>query len=425
MVEFGKEFRKKYFSLLEEDITPLNHGSYGLTPTPVMDAYKKAAENHEHYPDEFYMISAHDEYVKQLKTIGDYLNIKYNNIAFVTNATTGVNTVLRSIPFDFKKDRALFHSTTYGACGNVVRYLHDYHGLEYDVVDLQYPLTDDEVIALFEEKLSTKQYKICMFDMISSMPGVKVPYERLIKLCKKYNTWSLIDGAHAAGMCDMSFIDKLEPDFLTTNLHKWLFVPKSCGLLYVNPKHHKMIQTFPVSWSYKCDEENSEINDDNIMIEKFWFYGTAAYPHIHATSAAIEFRRDVCGGESKIREYQIQLKEKAIKSIKEILGSDAELLDNAEKTLAVPGLFDISFPIEKKYVKVIDDMEKDEKNYLNFKAFSHKHMIEKYKTYAPTIYHNGKLWLRFSVNVYNSEDDYKEPIHLLKKAINESLEHFL
>lgn len=425
MAEFGKGFRKHYFSLLEDNITPLNHGSYGLTPTPVMDVYKKAAENHEHYPDEFYMISAHEEYINQLKTVGEYLNIKYKNLAFLTNATTGVNNVLRSIPFDFTKDKVLFHSTSYGACGNVVSYLHDYHGLQYDVVNLNYPIEDDEVVALFEQKLSSESYKVCMFDMITSMPGVKVPYERLISLCKKYNTWSLIDGAHAAGLCDMSFIDELEPDFLTTNLHKWLFVPKSCGLLYVNPKHHKMIQTFPISWSYKCDEENSNITDDDLLIEKFWYFGTAAYPHIHSTTAAIEFRKSVCGGESKIREYQIQLREKAIKSIKEIFGPGAELLENNEKTLAVPGLFNISFPIKDKYSKVIADMERDEKNYAKFKAFAHKYMIQKYKTYAPAVYHNGRLWLRFSVNVYNFEDDYKEPIYILQKAIEECLEHFL
>ncbi|GAV53508.1 hypothetical protein ZYGR_0AK00100 [Zygosaccharomyces rouxii] len=174
MVAFGHEFRKKHFSLIGNDITLINHGFFGVTPTSVVEDQKKLTEGEEKYSDEFFFSKDAEEYVKQLKQLGSYLCVDFRNLALVTNATTAVNTVLRSIPWDFSKDKVLFHSTTYQACANTIEFLSDYFKLQYDVLELQYPLEDDEVLVLFEEKLSTGEYTLCLFDMISSMPGVKI-----------------------------------------------------------------------------------------------------------------------------------------------------------------------------------------------------------------------------------------------------------
>lgn len=43
MPKFGHEFKKKYYSQLYDDVIPVNHGSYGTTPTKVIDRLKKAS----------------------------------------------------------------------------------------------------------------------------------------------------------------------------------------------------------------------------------------------------------------------------------------------------------------------------------------------------------------------------------------------
>lgn len=412
MTAFGYEFRRKYFSLIEQDVAPINHGSFGVTPSSVLEHQRTLIETEEKYSDKFFFLNAPDEYIKQLKLLGSYLGVNYQNLALVSNATTAVNAVLRSIPWDSATDKILFHSTSYTACCNTVLFLNDYFNVQHDVVELQYPLEDDEVISQFEKKLASGEYKLCLFDMISSMPGVMVPYEQLILLCQKYNVWTLLDGAHAAGQVDLRFLDRLKPDFMTSNLHKWLYVPKSCAMLYVNPKHHDLIQTFPVSWSYGTKRLPSPSTPDDIeynhhvLVNKFSFVGTVTYAQMLCVEEAIKFRSEVCGGETNIRKYQYELQAKAVEEIKRIFGPGAELLQNSTKSLTPPGLFNVSLPIEEKYFALLARLQDDSSYFIKFKNKCFKKMITENKAFAPFIIHNRKLWVRFSVNVYNEVEDY-------------------
>lgn len=421
LVPFGHEFKAKYFSYLDPSVILLNHGSYGTTPSPVIDAQKLAVEEHEIYPCRYEYYDVIDEYKQNLENVCDYLDLDYHNCALVANATTGVNTVLRSIPFDFANDRVLFHSTTYGACANVVKFLHDYYGLKYDVVPINYPCNDDKILADFESFLKEKEYKLCLFDMITSQPGATLPYKELTKLCKKYSTWSLIDGAHAAGQVDLSFINELKPDFLTTNLHKWLSCPKSVGLLYVDPIHHALIQTLPVSHNYSspyCQLKDGDIEHNrNIMFYKFAFIGTAGYSSYFSVSAAIKFRKEICGGESTIRKYQTDLQALAIPKILESFGKGALLLENDTKTIRCPGLFCVELPIPDEYQGILKKMNDSTEYFSEFKGKCDKISIFEKKCYAPFQVNNNHLFVRFSVQIFNELKDYENGSKIIKEVI--------
>lgn len=421
MAEFGHAFKEKYFTLLEKDVIPVNNGSYGTTPTVVMDRLRAVCEEEEHYPDRFYNYGVKDMYVSQVKSLGEYIGLDYKNLAIVPNATMGINTVLRSIPWDFKKDSVLVHTTSYGACSNTVKFLHDAYGLKYDAAKVVYPMEDEEVLSSFEKELATGNHKLCMFDMISSMPGVALPYKELIKLCKKYNVMSLLDGAHAIGMVDLDFIDELEPDFLTTNMHKWLSTPKSAALLYVHPKHHKMIQTNPISWSYVPTATCR--SSDDIMIEKFWYLGTVSYGPVLCVEEALKFRKEVCGGEERIRNYQLQLRSGAIDAVRSVFGPGSELLENKAGTLAIPGMFNVSLPVRKEYEAIIKLFCEEPMDFRkNVKGPCEARMISKDKAFAPFLVHNNKLWVRFSVYFYNELSDYADSAVLIKRRLEEALD---
>lgn len=425
-VPFGHEFKAKYFTYLDSEVTLLNHGSFGTTPTMVLDAAKKSLEEHEKYPCRDYFLTFIEEYKRQLQLVAKYLDLEYKNCAFVTNATTGVNTVLRSIPFNFSKDKILFHSTTYGACANTVKFLHDYFGLQYDVIDINYPCGNDVIVQDFEKRLQTKEYKVCLFDMITSQPGATLPYKELIQLCRKYGTWSLVDGAHAAGQVDFAFVNELKPDFLTTNLHKWLSCPKSVALLYVDPKHHVMIQTIPISHNYTAPAcqyvEGDDGHNSNILVNKFAFIGTVSYSSYFAVEEALKFRKDICGGEEKIREYQWDLQEAAIPKILEVFGQGSVLLENSTNSLRSPGLFCIELPIKSECQHLIEKMSTDRIYFLNFKSKCDKIMLAEYKCYAPFQINNSHLFIRFSVQVFNEPSDYEKGAAIIKDIIYGVLE---
>ncbi|CUS20818.1 LAQU0S01e15324g1_1 [Lachancea quebecensis] len=429
VMSFGKSFRS-HFPHLDPAVTPLNHGSFGLTPGCVTEQQKRVCETQEGYSDRFHFSDAERIYAQQIQALARYLHLDPRNLAFVTNATCGVNTVLRSIKWDFSRDRVLLHSVSYAACANTVKFLADYYGLQYDVVKLDYPLEDDDLLARFHEKLATGSYRLCMFDMISSMPGVKLPYEQLIQLCKQHDVLSLVDGAHGAGLVDLQFLDTLQPDFMTTNLHKWLNAPKSCGMLYVNPKHHATIQSLPISWNYSLQNcqyipnpttAEDRLQNESLMHNKFWFAGTISYAQYFSVEEAIKFREETCGGEDRIREYQWQLQRDAVPLVLAEFGPGAKLLQNSTNTLAVAGMFNVSLPLSEKYSVLKQKLVSDVHYFQNFREKCAALMFSR-KAFLPLVCHNGELWVRFSVQVYNELEDYRIGARSVKSAVAEVLD---
>lgn len=130
---------KKYYTYLDPAVNVVNHGSYGTTPSMVIDAQIASVKKHESYPDEYEYIEGPREYKRQAKLIAQYLGLNWENLALVQNATTGINVFFRSIPFDFENDIVVLPSTTYGACSNTVKFMNVTYGLKYKTIDLTFP----------------------------------------------------------------------------------------------------------------------------------------------------------------------------------------------------------------------------------------------------------------------------------------------
>ncbi|GMF49483.1 unnamed protein product [[Candida] boidinii] len=152
-IPFGKQFREEYFPL-DKKITAVNHGSFGLPSKPVLEAYDKVFKEDISYPDRFYNKYMALEIENALKDISTVVNTDHENLAFVPNASAGVNTVLRSYPFQ-KGDKIIITSTIYGATGNTVKFLENRLGIEIVTLDLNYPLSDDDVLKFFSDAIAS------------------------------------------------------------------------------------------------------------------------------------------------------------------------------------------------------------------------------------------------------------------------------
>ena len=439
MPQFGSDFKKKYFTYLDPAVNVVNHGSYGTTPTMVVDAQIKSVKKHESYPDEYQYIEGPFEYKRQAKLVAEYLGLNWKNVALVQNATTGINVFFRSIPFDFENDIVIMPSTTYGACSNTVLFMNATYGLKYKFIDLTFPLTDKEIVAKFEtyfkKVYANKNFKgtvYCLFDCISSMPGVIMPYVDLIKLCKKYKVKQVIDGAHAPGMIDLKFLETLKPDFFTGNLHKWVSVPKSCAIIYTQKEWHHLLQTQPVSWTYNVSYDTIS-KDESLLVERFSKVGTINYSVYESIETAIKFRSEICGGEQNIRHYQRSLSKKAIAASAHILTVDKskttdlydhyepKLLDNKHGTLTPVGMFCLSIPINiSKYSRVYNKLKSSEKEYLaKIRSLLEEKSIAVYKNYAPLVFHGNVLYIRYSVQIFNEVDDYVKATTINKALLED------
>ena len=218
---FGHPMRS-YFQF-DPSYLPLNHGSFGTYPKSVKDRLRYTQELTEFRPDTFFRYDL-AKYIDSARTaIADLLGVSDGECVFVPNATTGVNTVLRSLVFK-EGDVIVYFSTIYGSCEKTVEYLKETTPVKSAKVKLSYPMEDDDVLSKFHEKIKElkdqgKRPRVAIFDTVSSLPGVRVPWERLVRMCKEEGVWSLVDGAHGAGHLDLK-LGEVQPDFFVSNCHK-------------------------------------------------------------------------------------------------------------------------------------------------------------------------------------------------------------
>jgi selenocysteine lyase/cysteine desulfurase len=204
--------------------TPLNHGSYGTFPRSVMEYRTRLLSDFESRPDIYKRFIYPGLLKKSRALVAPLLGANTDEVVFVPNATTGVNTVLRNIKFD-EGDVILYPSSIYPACMKTIWSIQEKVKVETRQVDVRYPVEDEELVDAFRRaiegvKMEGKTARLAIFDTIVSGPGVVVPWESLTALCKDQGVLSLIDGAHGIGHLDLTHVGDVSPDFLVTNCHK-------------------------------------------------------------------------------------------------------------------------------------------------------------------------------------------------------------
>lgn len=202
---------------------PLNHGAFGTYPKIVRDRLRYFQDLSESRPDDFFRFKLAGLLDPARGAIADFLGVDAGECVFLPNATTGINTVLRSLVFE-KGDVIVYFSTIYGACEKTVGYLKETTPVESVKIPLSYPLGDDEVVIKLQDKIGAlksegRRARVAIFDTVSSLPGVRVPWERLVKVCREEDTLSLVDGAHGIGHIRLD-LGQVQPDFFVSNCHK-------------------------------------------------------------------------------------------------------------------------------------------------------------------------------------------------------------
>lgn len=88
--------------------------------------------------------------------------------------------------------------------------------------------------------------KLVMMDVLSSLPGVIFPWERVCRVCRQYNVYSPVAGAHAATqsqwICLRASLISLCPTYS--------YVPRGCPLLYVRSSLQQSIHSIPIAHGY-------------------------------------------------------------------------------------------------------------------------------------------------------------------------------
>jgi isopenicillin-N epimerase len=252
---------------LDPAITFLNHGSFGACPIPVLAAQQRERDRLEQEPVRYIARELESKLDAARAALGKLVGADPQDLALVTNATTGVNTVVRSLPFS-AGDELLALDHGYNACINVLRHVAAQTGAKVVLAPLPFPgITEDAVVEAVLEKV-TPRTRLAMLDHVTSPTGLVLPIARLVRELEGRGVPVLVDGAHAPGMVPLD-LDALGASYYTGNCHKWLCAPKGVAFLHVRRALQKQIRPLVISHG-----ANSTRSDRSRFLIEFAGVGT-------------------------------------------------------------------------------------------------------------------------------------------------------
>ena len=177
--------------------------------------------------------------------LAEFLEADPEALAFVHNATTGVNSVLRSLRFS-PGDELLVTNHEYNACRNALDFVAEREGATVVVVEIPFPLASEQQVIDAVLGAVTSRTRLLLVDHVTSATGLVLPIETIVRALEARGVDTLVDGAHAPGMVPLS-LTRLNPAYYTGNCHKWLCAPKGAAFLYVRRDLQEQIRPAVIS----------------------------------------------------------------------------------------------------------------------------------------------------------------------------------
>lgn len=274
---------------LDPDITFLNHGSFGATPRVVLEAQNEFRAQMEREPVRFFVRELEPLLDDARGVLADFLNADPQGLAFVPNATAGVNAVLRSIDID-KHDELLTTSQEYNACRNALEYVATMNGAKVVVADIPFPIASPEVVVERVLEKVTERTRLVLIDHVTSQTALIYPVARIVAELKQRGIDTLVDGAHAPGFLPLD-VRAIDAAYYTGNLHKWVCAPKGAAFLYVRENRRASIR--PIAISHGA---NATRRDRSRFLIEFDWLGTFDPSAWLSVPAALRFMASLFDG---------------------------------------------------------------------------------------------------------------------------------
>lgn len=262
------EFRQLY--LLQDGVSYFNHGGFGLAPRLLLQKADQIRDEVNRNPNKFYSWDRFAAVNESRRVLSQAINVQSEDVAFVPNASFGLNAIARAISLN-PGDEILLTDHEYGAVQRMWQMLCAKVGAKVIFANLPLVIRDSQEIIDAIVKNITKKTKVLCFSHCSSVSGAIFPVKELSELARNLNIFSLIDGAHAPGQIALNLTD-IGCDAYVGNLHKWWDVPQTCGFLWLHPKYQEQFQPLVISWGLdeKVLDSNSVSGISSFNQEHEW-----------------------------------------------------------------------------------------------------------------------------------------------------------
>lgn len=176
-------------------------------------------------------------------------------------------------------------------------------------------------------------------------------------------------------------------------------VPRGCALLYVPFENQHFIKTtFPTSGGYQTREVRATMTSSEYFVRLFVKVSTSDTTPYVCVPTALKFRRDVCGGESVIREYCERLAREGGARMAKIMGT--EVLENESQSLGRCCFTNVRLPLS------LHELGVSAYEGTKIAKWIQEKTPEEYSTYIPTKFFEGSFWSRVSGQIYLTLEDF-------------------
>ena len=381
---------------LDPAVAHLNHGSFGACPAAILEKQSELRARLEREAVDFLVREAPARYAEARAALGGFVGADPDDLAFVPNATSGVNAVVRSLEFA-PGDELLTTDHAYGACKKTLDYVASRTGARVVVASVPFPLRSEEDVVSPVLSLVTPRTRLAMLDHVTSPTALVFPIERLVKELASRGVDTLVDGAHALGMLPLH-LSRLGAAYYTGNAHKWLCAPKGAAFLHVRRDRQKGIHPVTISHGYAGSEPRFR--------DEFDWTGTIDPTPALTIPFCIEYLGGLMpGGWLALMETNRELALRARGILLERLGGTA-----ACPSAMVGSMAAVFLPTPSKESPLFG---------LDREALSDRMRARGIESWFHPSPSDGAMLVRLSAQLYNSEEQYVRLASLLAEALRE------
>ncbi len=372
--------------LLNPEITYLNFGSFGACPKPIFEEYQRFQREMEWEPVQFIAVNGLAYLKKSREALAEYVNCAADDLVYVTNPSYAVNIIAKNFKLN-PGDEILSTNIEYGACDRTWNYYCRKAGAKYVRQPITLPLVSKEKFIEDFFKGLTNKTKAIFIGQITSSTALIFPVKEVCEIAKSKGLFTIVDGAHVPGHIALD-LQEIKADVYTGACHKWMCAPKGCSFLYVKKEYQYLFDPLVISWGYEA-----AMPSNSQFIDYHQTQGTRDFSAFLTIPKTIEFLNE--NNWPAVAASCRAIAHKNYQRFCDLLGTEP-LAPISDEFLGQICSIRVLTTEPEKIQKIL---------------------FEKYKIEIPVMRQVDTVYMRYSINAFNSQEDLDKLYNAVSEII--------